>query len=149
MDGVPLLVQTFRSLGLPARIRKQVGVKQRERGLDEAEMVESFVELNAIGGECFDDYRKQQSGGLAQLWRERGYQMMLAVRAEMNVVVADEFRDGNVPAILDPLSVVKRSFAALPGTVSTFSIAATRRATSVTWSTGCGMRSGWMDHAGR
>jgi hypothetical protein len=66
MGGVPLLVRTFRSLGLPVSIRKQVGVKQRERGLDEAEMVESFVVLNAMGGECFDDYRKQQSGGLAQ-----------------------------------------------------------------------------------
>lgn len=27
---------------------------------------------------------------------ERGYQPMLAVWAEMNVVLADEFRDGNV-----------------------------------------------------
>src|ERR1035438_31255 len=80
---------------------------------------------------------------------ERGYQLMLAVWAETNVVVADEYHDGNVPAILDPLSLVKRCFSALPETVSTFSIAATRRATSVTWSTGCGMRSGRMDHADR
>jgi hypothetical protein len=29
---------------------------------------------------------------------ERGYQPMLAVWAEMNLVLADEFRDGNVPA---------------------------------------------------
>ena len=29
---------------------------------------------------------------------ERGYQPMLAVGAEMNLVLADEFRDGNVPA---------------------------------------------------
>jgi hypothetical protein len=35
MGGVPLLVQAFRSLGLPARVREQVEVKQRERGLDE------------------------------------------------------------------------------------------------------------------
>jgi hypothetical protein len=56
MDGVPLLVQTFRSPGLPARIRKQVGVKQRKLGLDEAEMVASFVALNAMGRECFDDF---------------------------------------------------------------------------------------------
>jgi hypothetical protein len=50
MGGVPLLVQAFRSLGVPARVREQVKVKQRERGLDEAEMVESFVVLNAMGG---------------------------------------------------------------------------------------------------
>ena len=50
MGGVPLLVQAFRSLGLPASVREQVRVKQRERGYDEAEMVESFVVLNALGG---------------------------------------------------------------------------------------------------
>jgi len=51
---------------------------------------------------------------------ERGYQPMLAVWAEMNVVLADEFRDRNVPAMMDPLNVAKRAFAALPETVKTF-----------------------------
>ena len=31
---------------------------------------------------------------------ERGYEPMLAVWAERNVVLADEFRDGNVPAMM-------------------------------------------------
>jgi hypothetical protein len=211
MGGVPLLVQAFRSLGLPARVREHVEIKQRERGLDEAEMVESFVVLNAMGGECFDDFlRLREDAGLAEMLGhgilspdaarrflyqfheqdkieeakqgraqgqiayipaenaalaglgrvnhdlvkelgrrcpdqriatvdqdatiiessnrealrsyegERGYQPMLAVWAEMNVVLADEFRDGNVPAMMDPLSVAKRSFAALPETVTTY-----------------------------
>jgi hypothetical protein len=211
MGGVPLLVRAYRSLGLPARVREQVEVKQRERGLDEAEMVESFVVLNAMGGECFDDllrlredaglgemlghnipspdsarrflyqfhdedkleaarqgrepgqiaYIPEENAALAGLGRvnhelvkelgrrcpdqriatvdqdatiiessnrealrsyegERGYQPMLAVWAEMNVVLADEFRDGNVPAMMDPLCVAKRSFAALPETVTTY-----------------------------
>jgi hypothetical protein len=51
---------------------------------------------------------------------ERGYQPMLAVWAEMNVVLADEFRDGNVPAMMDPLAVAKRAFAAPPETVTTY-----------------------------
>lgn len=46
-----------------------------------------------------------------------GYQPMLALWAEMNVVLADQFRDGNVPAIQDPLSAARRAFAALPETV--------------------------------
>ena len=39
---------------------------------------------------------------------------MLAVWAEMHVVVADEFRYGNVPAQQAPLPVAQRAFAALP-----------------------------------
>lgn len=42
---------------------------------------------------------------------------MLAVWAEMNVVLADEFRDGNVPAQMEPLNVARAAFAALPETV--------------------------------
>jgi hypothetical protein len=211
MGGVPLLVRAYRSLGLPAMVREHVEVKQRERGLDEAEMVESIVVLNAMGGECFDDFLRlredaglkemlghgipspdaarrflyqfheqdkieeakqgraqgqiayipEENAALAGLGRvnhelvkelgrrcpdqriatvdqdatiiessncaalrtyegERGYQPMLAVWAEMNVVLADEFRDGNVPAMMDPLAVAKRSFAALPETVTTY-----------------------------
>src|SRR5436853_1939010 len=51
---------------------------------------------------------------------ERGYQPMLAVWAEMDVVFADEFRDGNVPAMMAPLPVAQRAFAALPPTVQTY-----------------------------
>ena len=46
-----------------------------------------------------------------------GYQPMLALWAEMDVVLADEFRDGNVPAIREPLRVARQAFAALPPTV--------------------------------
>jgi len=38
----------------------------------------------------------------------------------MNVVLADEFRDGNVCAQMAPLTVGKRAFAALPETVTTY-----------------------------
>jgi hypothetical protein len=211
MGGVPLLVQAFRSLGLPASVRQHVRVKERERGYDEATMVESFVILNAVGGECFDDFQRlredaglremvghgipspeaarqflyqfhaeekieeakgRRSGdeiayipeetealaGLGLVNRglvqevgrrcpdqriatvdqdatiiesrkqealrtyegERGYQPMLAVWAETDLVLADEFRDGNVPAMMDPLTVAKKAFAALPETVTTY-----------------------------
>jgi len=45
----------------------------------------------------------------------KGYQPMVAAWAEANLVVADEFRDGNVPAQLTPLQCAKQAFAALPG----------------------------------
>ena len=204
LAGIPLLVQAFRSLGLPASVRRNVSVKRRERGYDEATYVESFVILNAAGGECLDDFahlRKDAVGelvghelpspeaarnflyqfhdeekiekarkqlpagkssyiveenealrGLGQVntdlvqelarrgepqkiatidldstviesWKQqaqltyqggRGYQPMLALWAEMNLVVADEFRDGNVPAQQQPLAVTRRAFQALP-----------------------------------
>ncbi len=209
--GVPLVVQAFRSLGVPASVQRHVQIKQRERGYDEATMVESFIVLNALGGECVDDFQhlredaglkemlgheipspeaarqflyqfhaaakieaaKQRRGpeqiafipeetdalaGLGQVNRElvrelgrrcpdqriatidqdatiiasrkreaqwtyeggRGYQPMLVVWAEMDVVLADEFRDGNVPAMMAPLPAAKRAFAALPDTIQTF-----------------------------
>jgi hypothetical protein len=209
--GIPLAVQAFRSLGVPASVQRHVAIKQRERGYDEATMVESFVVLNALGGECVDDLQylredaglkqmlgheipspeaarqflnqfhgeekieeaKQRRGpeqiafipeesdallGLGRVNQElvqelgrrcpeqriatvdqdatiieshkqqalrtyeggRGYQPMLVVWAEMDVVLADEFRDGNVPAMMAPLPVAKRAFAALPEPVTTF-----------------------------
>jgi hypothetical protein len=48
----------------------------------------------------------------------RGYQPMVAVWAELDLVVADEFRDGNVPAKQAPLTCAKMAFAALPASVS-------------------------------
>jgi hypothetical protein len=47
----------------------------------------------------------------------RGYQPLLSVWAEQQLVLCDEFRDGNVPGGMDPLSSVKRSFAALPAQI--------------------------------
>jgi len=211
LGGVLLVVQTFRSLGLPVRVREHVRIKERERGYDEASTVESFVVLNAVGGECFDDFQRlREDRGLSELigdgipspeaarrflyqfhaeekieeakprrrgdeiayipeetealqglglvnralvrklgrrcWDERiatvdqdatiiesrkqealrtyegerGYQPMLAVWGERNVVLADEFRDGNVAAMMDPLTVAKKSFGALPETVTTY-----------------------------
>ena len=45
---------------------------------------------------------------------------MLAVWAEMDAVLADEFRDGTVPAQMAPLTVAKVAFAALPKTVTSY-----------------------------
>jgi hypothetical protein len=54
---------------------------------------------------------------LAHFEGGRGYQPMLAVWAEADLVLADEFRDGNVPAQQEPLTCAKLAFAALPDTI--------------------------------
>lgn len=47
----------------------------------------------------------------------RGYQPLVAVWAEEQLIVADEFRDANVAGGEDPLSSAKRAFANLPAWV--------------------------------
>ena len=211
LGGIPLVVQAFRSLGLPQSIQEHVRVKQRQRGYDDATFVESFVILHAAGGECVEDFeRLRQDPGLAEMIGHalpspraaleflqafhqeekiaeaqqrrlpeqiayipeetpaleglgrvnrdlvqrcgerapdqrlatvdqdatiieshkqqalttyegvRGYQPMLAVWAETGLVLADQFRDGNVPAQMAPLEVAQRAFAALPSTVQEY-----------------------------
>ena len=66
--GVPLVVQAFRSLGLPEAIKQHVRIKERQRGYDEATFIESFVILNAVGGECLEDFEQLRADqGLAEL----------------------------------------------------------------------------------
>lgn len=205
--GMPLLVQAFRSLGAGQSANRNLALKQRQRGLDEASYVESFVILNAAGGDCLEDFEHLRSdSGLAELighempsaeaarkflyqfhedakieeaqqalalgqasyipeetmalhglaavnrdvvlefgrrtkdriatidldatiiesWKREaqptykgftGYQPMLALWAETNVIVADEFRDGNVGANSRLLPVAQAAFDALPETV--------------------------------
>ena len=54
--GWPLFPRAARSLGLAASVQRNLELKQRRRGLDEASSLESFLALNAVGGECLDDF---------------------------------------------------------------------------------------------
>lgn len=58
-----------------------------------------------------------KESALAHYEGGRGYQPMVAVWAEADLVLADEFRDGNVPAQQEPLACAKLAFAALPDTI--------------------------------
>lgn len=60
-------LQAFRSLDLPRSVGRHVSVKQRQRGLDEASYVESFVILKAAGGECLDDFARLRQDGVRGL----------------------------------------------------------------------------------
>ncbi len=50
----------------------------------------------------------------------RGYQPAAVVWVEQDLVVADEYRDGNVGAGMATLPLIQRAFASLPSTVTTF-----------------------------
>ena len=58
-----------------------------------------------------------KKAALAHYEGGRGYQPMVAIWAEADLVVADEYRDGNVPAKQEPLNCAKQAFAALPSNV--------------------------------
>jgi len=66
--GLPLVMETFRSLGLPQSIKKQLVLHQREGKYQEADYVESFVSVFAAGGDCVDDFEiLRQDEGLKKL----------------------------------------------------------------------------------
>ncbi|MGH2667710.1 MAG: IS1380 family transposase [bacterium] len=50
----------------------------------------------------------------------RGYQPSAIYWVEQDLVVADEYRDGNVPAGMETLRLIRRGFASLPGTVTQY-----------------------------
>jgi hypothetical protein len=209
--GALSVSRAFRALGLPQIIEANLPLRKRQRGLSEAQFIESLSLLQIVGGECVEDLRLLRSDkclerglgyelpsltavreflerfhdrdleklrpkrevqksfifpssqpvsalqevqkGLvrrvAKLYEKqgqaqriatvdqdatiieshkaaayyhydegRGYQPMVAVWAEADLVLADEFRDGNVPAKQDPLSCAQLAFAALPETIT-------------------------------
>lgn len=63
----------------------------------------------------------QESHKRAAQWHYkggRGYQPAAIYWVEQDLVVADEYRDGNVPAAMDNLPLIQRGFARLPPTVT-------------------------------
>lgn len=49
LGGAPLFVRAVRSLDVPGSVKRDMHLKQRERGFDEATYEESFLVLNAVG----------------------------------------------------------------------------------------------------
>ena len=54
--GVGLLVETGRRSGVMAKADRVLPSKKNSKGLGQAQMVESFVLLSALGGECVEDF---------------------------------------------------------------------------------------------
>jgi hypothetical protein len=68
LGGIPLVARAARSLDVPGSVQRHLHLKRRERGFDEATYIESFLVLNAAGGDCLDDFdRLREDPGLAEL----------------------------------------------------------------------------------
>jgi hypothetical protein len=83
-----------------------------EHGADECKRATLDMDASIIESHKREAYCHYDGG--------RGYQPEVVVWVEQDLIVADEFRDGNVPAGKDPLSVVRRGFAALPQPVEEY-----------------------------
>ena len=208
--GLLATSRAYRSLGLPELITSQLKLRKRQRGYSEAQISESLILLQTVGGDCPEDIRllsndpclerglgyrppkvtavreflelfhdekiellrptreiqksfimpstqpvaalqtvqtfvvqriarryeqqgqaqniatvdqdatiieSHKKSTLAHYEGGRGYQPMLAVWAEADLILADEFRDGNVPARQEPLTCAQQAFASLPSTI--------------------------------
>src|SRR5436190_2351115 len=66
--GAALLIELGRRSGVIAAAERYLPAKVSGRGLRPGELVESFVMLSALGGECLDDFdRLRRDRGLAAL----------------------------------------------------------------------------------
>lgn len=200
--GVPLVIELFRRVGVAQVVNEQVRIKQRQRGLTAAQLVETLMALWAAGGDCCQDLQTLRTdaalstllgyelpavttmrdflegfhvedppllrvGAKATIPEEsaplvglslanqrmlgavqqpvpqrtatldvdatilqthkhtaamtykgsRGYQPVVVVWAEQDLIVHDEFRDGNVPAGCGNVRILARAVAALPAGV--------------------------------
>ena len=66
--GVTLLVDLIRKLEMDQIANKVLPAKKSSKGLNQGQMVESFVLLSALGGECLDDMKRIRGDeGLAEI----------------------------------------------------------------------------------
>ncbi|MFO0697674.1 MAG: hypothetical protein U0236_00465 [Nitrospira sp.] len=66
--GVPLVIELFRRVSAAQIVTEQVRIKQRQRGLTTAQLVESLIALWVAGGErCQDLQTLQTDTALATL----------------------------------------------------------------------------------
>jgi hypothetical protein len=67
--GLPVALDAFEALGMGEACRREVKLKQRERGPTETEWVQMFVMLRLAGGERVEDVnRLKQDDGLRRVW---------------------------------------------------------------------------------
>lgn len=88
-SGASLLVELYRKLEMDQLANKILPAKKTAKGLKPGEMVESFILLSALGGECFEDMQHlRDDAGLAGIV---GYQ---APSPEVARQWLDRFHDG-------------------------------------------------------
>jgi len=66
--GLPLIVETMRTLGVSEQLDRELGIRQRNNGATDAQKAEGVVLLMAAGGTCLSDIEKLRADkGLERL----------------------------------------------------------------------------------
>jgi hypothetical protein len=110
-DDLPLLQQGRASVPDESEVLRGLAAANAELVLDlqaRRPVATATLDVDATVIHCDKRAAKRAYDGL------KGYQPVLALWAEQDVIVADEFRDGNVPAGSGNKRVVERALAALP-----------------------------------
>jgi len=89
--------------GLRAILKDGIGKALRDRGLWKV-----TIDLDA---NVIESHKRE---GYWAYLGEKGYQPVIAYWAEEDLIVADQFQDGNVPARMDLLPVLKDAISTLP-----------------------------------
>lgn len=89
--GASLLVELFRRSGIDATADNVLPAKGSAKGLKQGQMVESFVVLSALGGDCIDDIKHLRND--AGLRKILGYQLPAPETARQWL---DKFHDGSL-----------------------------------------------------
>jgi hypothetical protein len=114
--GLPLVMETFRALGLPQSAQRHLSVLQRQGKYLEADYIESFISVFAAGGDCVDDFEILRGDeGLKRL----GLRVPSpeAVRYFFNIFHEEDLLEGGLPhqgfipeetALLEGLGAVQK-----------------------------------------
>jgi hypothetical protein len=76
--GIPLVMETYRSLGLPEVVGKHL--KLKKRGWKESDIIEQLIGLQVAGGSCMDDIGDFGQDGLVSLTDNKSFCSPSAVR---------------------------------------------------------------------
>lgn len=119
-DGLIEQAQRLRTAEQTAYIPKESGALERLSGCNVA-LVRAVAAHTGVKNATLDhDATIQESHkkqALAHYKGGRGYQPSAIHWAEHDLVLADEYRDGNVPAAMSNLPLIQRGFAALPSSI--------------------------------
>ncbi len=74
--GVPLVIELFHRVGVAQVVNEQVWIKQRQRGLTAAQLVETLMALWAAGGERCQDLQTLRADAALTAWL--GYELPAA-----------------------------------------------------------------------